>query len=125
MMRFYFSLFLFLGFFLFQTGQAHALTCVPQVAQWGTITYINSNQLSCAAADWAVFNASELAAYVAASSSASGVPPVQTALTAISIPPEINSQEIAFVFGWGFGAIVLFYFLGYGVSIAISMIRKA
>ena len=47
---------------------AHALTCVPSVIQWGTITYINLNQIACAANEWAVFTSADLSAYAASQS---------------------------------------------------------
>lgn len=53
---------------LFFSSASYAFTCVPAVLQWGTITYINLNQVACTANEWAIFNTAELAAYVAAQS---------------------------------------------------------
>lgn len=61
-------------------------TCVPVVAQWGTISYINTNQASCAAGEWAVFTPSELAAYNATLASApSSFLPTMTVAEALPI----------------------------------------
>lgn len=40
--------------------------------------------------------------------------------TALGITPE----QILFVFGWGFSAILMGFLAGYGVRLAIGMIRK-
>lgn len=63
-----------LTFFFVNPAQA-AFTCVPVVAQWGTISYINTNQASCSAGEWSVFTPADLSAYNASlqTAAASGV----------------------------------------------------
>jgi hypothetical protein len=36
----------------------------------------------------------------------------------------INAPEILYVFSWGFGAVLMSWLLGYGVLLAIGLIRK-
>lgn len=37
----------------------------------------------------------------------------------------VNAAQIAFAFGWGFGAIVLCWFFGFVIGAAVDLIRKA
>lgn len=40
--------------------------------------------------------------------------------TAMGITPEV----LFYVFGWGFAAVFTFWLLGFGASLAVSVIRK-
>ena len=41
------------------------------------------------------------------------------------LEPVLSPSDIAYVFGWGFGAVVIIgYFGGYGVGIAKKLINK-
>lgn len=40
--------------------------------------------------------------------------------TAMGITPDV----LLFVFGWGFAAVFLFFLLGFGAAIGVSLIRK-
>lgn len=51
--------------FLFFPLTAAAFTCVPIVGQYGTLQYINTNQISCSSSEWAVFTQTDLSAYQA------------------------------------------------------------
>jgi len=37
----------------------------------------------------------------------------------------VDAESIAFAFGWGFGAVVLMWFGGYVIGVALTAIRKA
>lgn len=36
----------------------------------------------------------------------------------------INAQDIAYAYAWGFGAVITAWFFGFGIGVAIDLIRK-
>lgn len=57
-------------------------------------------------------------------------PPANIATVALTeaIDPALmgfNPESVAKVWGWGFGVVLLSFLLGYGVNLAIGVIRKA
>lgn len=42
-----------------------------------------------------------------------------------SVDFDVMPADIAYVFSWGFGAVLFFWFLGYSVGIAKGLINKA
>jgi hypothetical protein len=36
----------------------------------------------------------------------------------------IDAASVGQTFAWGFGAVLFFWFLGYGIGVALSLIRK-
>jgi hypothetical protein len=36
----------------------------------------------------------------------------------------VNAADMTQAFGWGFGAVVLFWSLGFGLGVAVDIIRK-
>jgi hypothetical protein len=38
---------------------------------------------------------------------------------------QITAENVGYAFAWGFGAVVLFWFLGLGVGVARKLIRMA
>ena len=40
-------------------------------------------------------------------------------------PMNIDPQDITFVFGWGFTAVLTFWFFGYVIGVIKSVIRQA
>lgn len=73
-----------------------AFTCVPVVAQWGTVSYIKTNQASCAAAEWAVFTPADLSAYNA--SITSGTAATAAGSQTTSFFPSMTIAEATPVF---------------------------
>lgn len=43
----------------------------------------------------------------------------------LSVSPVIDAASILEVFGWGFGAVVLFFCFGYWIAVALQAIKKA
>lgn len=90
-----------------------ALTCVPVVGQWGTVSYITPNSVSCSATEWAVFTPADLSAYNATiSASASGVPPATTSSTVSNVSASFTSGLLTggalvgvCLLAWGFSAV--------------------
>lgn len=55
------------------------------------------------------------------SESIASVPFLETVdFTAMGITPE----SLFFVFGWGFAAVFMFWLLGFGAGLGVSLIRK-
>lgn len=92
---------------------ASALTCVPAVAQWGTVTYITQNSISCSATEWAVFTPATLSAYNATiAASASGVPAATTSATVSNVSASFTNGLLTggalvsvCLLAWGFSAV--------------------
>lgn len=90
-----------------------ALTCVPVVGQWGTVSYITQNSLSCSATEWAVFTPADLSAYNATiAASASGVPAATTSATVSNVSASFTNGLITggalvsvCLLAWGFSAV--------------------
>ncbi|MDP1872526.1 MAG: hypothetical protein Q8K61_13030 [Gallionella sp.] len=81
-----------------------AFTCVPVVAQWGTVSYINTNQAACAANQWAVFTSADLTAYNASLTAGTASTPAGTQTT--SFFPSMTIAEALPIFAaisllWG------------------------
>lgn len=36
----------------------------------------------------------------------------------------VTAEQILYVWMWGFGSVLLFWFLGFGISAAVAAIRK-
>lgn len=36
----------------------------------------------------------------------------------------ITAEQITYAFGWGFGAVVMCWFLGFGIGAALTAIKK-
>jgi hypothetical protein len=36
----------------------------------------------------------------------------------------ITAEQIGYAFGWGFGAVVLCWFFGFGIGVAVNAIRR-
>lgn len=43
----------------------------------------------------------------------------------LTVSPVIDAAGILAVFGWGFGAVVLFFFFGYVIAVATNAIKRA
>lgn len=50
--------------------------------------------------------------------------PIASAVTSLNNSLDPSSSDILYVFGWGFGAVTLFFFLGYAISAGVSVVRK-
>lgn len=54
----------------------------------------------------------------------SAILPFRVCDPAFSVSPVIDAASILQVFGWGFGAVVLFFCFGYWISVALQAIKK-
>lgn len=103
----------FLTFAICFAPSSFALTCVPVVAQWGTVSYITQNALSCSATEWAVFTPATLSAYNATiAASASGVPAATTSATVSNVSASFTNGLLTggalvsvCLLAWGFSAV--------------------
>lgn len=50
--------------------------------------------------------------------------PVSRCDPALSVTPNIDAAGVLSVFSWGFASVVLFFFLGYTISVAINSIKR-